>query len=120
MDCVHPKDSQVFVRRDPHWAMGHVDVYECHQCGRESRRLVLNDKTVADLELEGFKASAQTMCFRAVQAGLLERPATCEKCGNEDDIQAHHYDYSRPLEVEWLCRKCHSAADEVRRRSEAA
>lgn len=36
-------------------------------------------------------------------------PATgqpCGKCGGPD-AQRHHHDYSRPDEVEWLCRACH-------------
>jgi hypothetical protein len=30
----------------------------------------------------------------------------CEKCG-DPDTQMHHVDYSRPLDVRWLCRPCH-------------
>ena len=34
-------------------------------------------------------------------------PGPCKICGSEEDIQAHHEDYSKPLEVEWLCGSCH-------------
>lgn len=30
----------------------------------------------------------------------------CQKCGDENS-EAHHHDYDKPLEVEWLCRKHH-------------
>lgn len=30
----------------------------------------------------------------------------CSKCGNEKS-EKHHPDYSKPLEIMWLCRKCH-------------
>jgi len=36
------------------------------------------------------------------------RPTHCSACGTEtEDIQAHHDDYAKPLDVRWLCRSCH-------------
>lgn len=32
----------------------------------------------------------------------------CSHCGAVEHIEGHHPDYSRPLEVIWLCRKCHN------------
>lgn len=51
----------------------------------------------------------------AVEKGVLVRPETCERCGvvpsptsdGRVAIQAHHHDYSKPLDVEWICAKCH-------------
>ena len=36
---------------------------------------------------------------------LTKKP--CEKCGDQDS-QAHHDDYSKPLNVRWLCTKHHN------------
>lgn len=36
---------------------------------------------------------------------LIKQP--CEKCSNPNS-QAHHDDYSKPLQVRWLCPKCHT------------
>lgn len=33
----------------------------------------------------------------------------CEVCATTKDVQAHHDDYTKPLEVHWLCRKHHRA-----------
>lgn len=47
----------------------------------------------------------------ALSAGRVVKPATCEGCGKSpvghDVLDAHHDDYSRPLDVRWLCRSCH-------------
>lgn len=43
----------------------------------------------------------------AVAAGRLVRPTVCERCGGGGKIEGHHADYDRPLDVEWLCSRCH-------------
>jgi hypothetical protein len=44
----------------------------------------------------------------AIKAGKIKR-LPCEKCGNEKS-QGHHQDYSKPLEVIWLCDLHHKKA----------
>lgn len=44
---------------------------------------------------------------RAVSSGALVRPEKCSRCGSGGRIQAHHHDYDKPLDVEWLCASCH-------------
>lgn len=34
-------------------------------------------------------------------------PQPCEVKGCKEETQKHHDDYSKPLEVRWLCRKHH-------------
>jgi len=60
------------------------------------------------------KKRAQDKVTHAIASGELVRPATCGKCGKAPrsitgKIHAHHPDYSKPLEVEWLCATCHRA-----------
>jgi hypothetical protein len=43
----------------------------------------------------------------AIRAGKLVREA-CENCGDYP-THGHHDDYSRPLDVRWLCPPCHAA-----------
>jgi len=54
----------------------------------------------------------------AIRAGVLIKPETCSGCGcNNSDhrIEAHHYDYTKPMDVIWLCTPCHRRMDAQRR-----
>ncbi len=44
-----------------------------------------------------------------IRKGILKRPNYCSNCFSEKYIVAHHEDYSKPLIVIWLCRRCHKA-----------
>ena len=46
---------------------------------------------------------------KAINSGALVRPTECSDCGANCVPHGHHDDYSRPLEVRWLCAKCHAA-----------
>lgn len=52
------------------------------------------------------KYKANTAVGNAIRDGRLAK-LPCEKCGDTKDVQAHHDDYSRPLDVRWLCFKHH-------------
>lgn len=52
------------------------------------------------------KKAASTAVNNAVRDGRLTRQP-CEICG-KDKAQAHHDDYSKPLDVRWLCTKHHA------------
>jgi hypothetical protein len=56
-----------------------------------------------------------------LRTGKIVKPAQCSICKalvGVEHIQAHHEDYSRPLEVVWCCHDCHVQLDR-RRREEA-
>jgi hypothetical protein len=62
----------------------------------------------ATTELNDWKwlrRNAQNCLDHALRLGFLVRKP-CEVCGNEK-ADGHHTDYSRPLEVRWLCRSHH-------------
>lgn len=57
------------------------------------------------------KANAHGRVNKAVKAGtLIKMP--CEKCGNLS-VHGHHDDYTKPLEVRWLCPKHHGELHRV-------
>lgn len=55
-------------------------------------------------KLKPEKAAAYQAVNRAIKNGTLKRQP-CE-CG-EKRVQAHHDDYSKPLDIKWYCFKCH-------------
>lgn len=55
------------------------------------------------------KVDARNAVAIALYKGLLVRPETCSACGVQDKkINAHHPDYAKPLDVVWLCYRCHA------------
>ena len=56
------------------------------------------------------KERARSAVAHALRAGRLQRPKKCSCCGRRGiAIEAHHPDYTKPLQVKWLCRICHAA-----------
>jgi len=64
------------------------------------------------------KGSAFVACNRAVgnaiRDGRLNR-GPCEVCGSRESVEGHHEDYSKPLDVRWLCREHHKALHAFKR-----
>jgi hypothetical protein len=53
------------------------------------------------------KAQARMVLGNAIQNGKIVRPDRCEVCGKECTPHGHHADYSKSLEVVWVCSECH-------------
>lgn len=51
------------------------------------------------------KYRARNKTYAALKSGALVRKP-CVVCGAEK-VDAHHPDYSKPLEVIWVCRRHH-------------
>lgn len=60
------------------------------------------------------RLKANNSVNNAIRAGRLEK-WPCQVCGNEKSV-AHHCDYSRPLDVVWLCQPHHKQAHELTRK----
>lgn len=58
-------------------------------------------------KLNRHKRRAHLAACRAVKKGKIKIMTSCESCGATGKLHKHHADYSKPLEVRWLCPKCH-------------
>lgn len=59
------------------------------------------------IEKNRIKRSAHIAVDNAVRDRILIKPDNCERCGVNDSLHGHHEDYTKPLDVIWLCRSCH-------------
>lgn len=64
----------------------------------------------------------QNILEKAIEKGVMVRLARCQSCGSSptfkdgrSGVQAHHGDYNKPLDVTWLCQKCHHDWHKVNR-----
>ena len=68
----------------------------------ESRRKKRNFYRKREME---YKANALLNVY--IKRGKVIKKDICEDCYNKKAIDGHHEDYKKPLEVIWLCEKCH-------------
>ncbi len=69
-----------------------------------------NAKTYRQENPEKVKAQNYAKNHIAIPSGQL-----CQRCNKKPAIQKHHEDYSKPAEVDFLCRPCHIIRDKERR-----
>ncbi len=83
-------------------------VYEHERNQQPERRAAKRRYEQALRERHPDKYRARNMVSNAIRDGVLARQP-CEVCGNPKS-QAHHEDYSKPLDVRWLCFTHHREA----------
>ena len=126
----HRKDfnSAVVMYRD---GLSIGDVAEAHGITRQAMWKILKRRGVAFRErlrfgdanhffvdgkgYEPCQMRAKNIAMKAIAKGTLI-PKPCENCGfvgktkdGRNLVHAHHDDYSKPLAVHWLCKRCHHA-----------
>jgi len=65
-----------------------------------------------DKSRDKLKVRARGIVRNRIWRGTMERQP-CEICG-ESNSDAHHDDYSKPLNVRWLCRQHHKEVHNVK------
>jgi len=92
-------------------------VHMCRKCNTERCRkyrstdrgaLMMRKAVYRSIAAYPERHDARMVVNGAIRSGIMERPETCARCCRSGSIQAHHEDYSKPLEVKWMCRQCHA------------
>ena len=98
--------ERVCLRVGRHYAANRDKVCETVRNYRRDNPQKIKDKHRAWERAFPEKKKAQHALWYATQQGVISRQP-CEVCGITEGVEAHHDDYSKPLEVRWLCRSHH-------------
>jgi len=83
-----------------------VRAYDIARSKTEKRKAdALKNQTTARKRWP-MKTRARLKLRRAVRSGKVKRQP-CAVCGSTHKIHGHHEDYSKPLDVIWLCQTHH-------------
>ena len=53
------------------------------------------------------KEKAKHAVNYAIKMSKITKPDYCENCFAKGRVEGHHEEYSKLLDVKWLCRRCH-------------
>lgn len=84
---------------------------------REKKRLAFKNSEVQKEKkyhylknvYDPIKYKCKMQVYYAIKKGELIKPENCSICNEKSKLDGHHVDYSKPLNVLWVCRKCHKA-----------
>lgn len=93
------------------WYEANKSIFKIKYRPRYKNLLHLNKKAKLYRKNNPIKYKARYTLSNAIVLGQLIRPSICSECFVEGKIEGHHTDYLKPLEVIWLCKKCHTEAD---------
>jgi hypothetical protein len=116
-DCIYKKQKALFAEnpgllpmrqrrsylKNRDKRIAHAKAYSLTEKGRE----VSKKAGVTWRAKNPVKAKAHRIFHLAVKHGKIKIPTQCSTCPSEHLIEAHHDDYSKPLDVVFLCRRCH-------------
>lgn len=82
--------------------------YDCIECGTAINRknFAIHNKSRCK-ECYAIIQRARDWLNAAVRSGELIKPTHCERCNKKRKLHGHHEDYTKPLDVNWVCYKCH-------------
>ena len=89
---------------------GHGEYWQqqCPACARQWKKNSAVDKEKNLARMARYRASNKDKIAARGSVRYYLEPKPCKICG--DKAEAHHEDYDKPLEVQWLCKVHHREA----------
>ena len=87
---------------------GNIDHYKDYEKKREAdpdRKFKKSEYQRRYRKNNFLKYKAREQVASDIRSGNIKRQS-CKYCG-DPNTQAHHSDYNKPLDVTWVCFKCH-------------
>lgn len=80
----------------------------CHACASSYRLTGEDNPSFGSSPAIDLKSRCHQSAKSAMRSRRIPIKYSCEFCGKTDkQLDKHHPDYGKPLEVVWLCRSCH-------------
>lgn len=112
-DNLSKEEKKEFIRKTHEWQKKNPEkrrIYRERWREKNKEKYLNQAKKQSERSRERYpeKCRARILVRTAVKTGFLIRPSECSKCGEDKmRIEGHHHDYNKPLDVIWLCTKCH-------------
>ena len=100
--CMREKSAAY--RKTKNWA-----AYQRERLGDDVKRSNIRAQQVAWRQRNPLIDRAYATLHFALKRGAIFRPQQCSDCKKDCKPEAHHDDYTKPLDVAWLCKLCHEA-----------
>ncbi len=114
-DCLHDRDRKRYPKEREKRMQQHKE-YIKTSSGRAAAKRAYTKHNKSPLHLLSVqlwrkcnpeKVRTHGVLNYRIKTGEVVRPDHCERCQAECVPHGHHDDYSKPLDVTWLCVPCH-------------
>ena len=97
-------------KKNKEWAENNIEAVrkKARELNKRNRE-TCNKNTRKWKEKNNHKTRTHDKVKYATKKSNIVKPKHCEHCNIETSLHGHHPDYTKPLEVIWLCPACHSA-----------
>lgn len=102
---------ECFRRRHRRWVRSQPEGYITAKSRHDAEQRKANGRAIVYRAEDAKRRARRRAYYVLVQCG--ERPTKCGRCHRDCTPEAHHSDYTKPLDVEWLCSKCHGKEHRV-------